>query len=164
MNKPYNRLKLSGSVALLLSVIGVLLAVGGQLDFIGQERPQTATATVKPQSVPDVSQPKYSFYEDLKKRKTELNEAQKQQIAAQTNTDPMAEVYRYMVQIGAFSRQTDADKIKQRAKAMGFSVKIVKGGSKYLVQTGPFRGKTAANTAEKTLQAAKFPTLIRRIK
>lgn len=163
MSKPYNRLKLSGSIALLLSVLGVLLAVGGQLDFIGQERPQTATAIITPKSA-DGLQPKYSFYEDLKKRKTELDDAAKQQIAAQANVNPTTEEYHYMVQIGAFSRQSDANKVKQQAESLGFAARVVKGGSKYLTQAGPFRGKKAAKAAEKTLQAAKLPTLIKRIK
>lgn len=163
MNKSYSRLKFSGSIALLLSVIGVLLAAGGQLDFIGQERPQTATAIITPTSSGE-QQPKYSFYEDLKKRKTALDDKAKQQIAAQVNVNPMTEEYNYMVQIGAFSHQSDANKVRQQAESLGFAARVVKGGTKYLTQTGPFRGKKAATAAEKKLQAAKLPMLIRRVK
>lgn len=168
MNKSSHQVKFLGSVVLLLSVAGVLLAVGGQLNFIGQERPQTAKTAVQPASSGSGKQPKYSFYEDLKNRKTELDKTEKQHSIAQKslteNTSQDSGTTLYWVQIGAFSKEKDASKIKNQAEMLGFAARVAKGGSKYLAQAGPFSGKKAASIAQKQLRKAKFPTLIKRVK
>lgn len=165
MNKV--RLKFVGSVALVLSTIGVLLAVGGQLNFLGNTRPDSVA--ISPKKEEQKSKPKYSFYDELKKRKTEVDQAKKNtnpSAAANNNTaqTEAEQQYRYVVQVGAFSKQSDATIIKKKVEKLGYSVRIVKGSRKFLVQTGPFVGKRKAFSIEKELKNKKFPTLVKRLK
>ncbi len=159
-------MKFTGSLALLLTVVGILLAIGGQLDFLGNERPQPAgkaSAAGKPDEV-NGHKPKYSFYDELKKRKTELDN-QRQQTVTQQNKAQQAqtEQYRYVVQVGAFRYEKDANIIKGKVSSLGYPVRIAKGSGKYLVQAGPFQGRAKADTAEKRLRGQKMDTLIKRL-
>ncbi len=130
--------------------------------------------------------PKYVFFDELTSRTTQLNQngqtalsravanseqkKQAQQIAKNVPTDadgkPLdkRETYRYMVQIGGFSRLADANRLKARAEKLGYPVEVISPRSKYLVQTGPFQGITNARAAQKYLKKNKFDTLIKRIK
>ncbi len=161
------RLKFVGSLALVLSTAGVLFAVGGQLNFLGNKRPHiTVTKTSTPKSD---KPPKYSFYNDLKRRKTEIENGQVRTVTGTASTSQQDETasstksYRYVVQVGAFSNDQDAGKVKRQVEGLGYPARVVKGGSKYLTQAGPFKGKKKAVTIEKHLKSKKFPTLIKRL-
>lgn len=157
-------MKFSGSVALLLTIVGILLAVGGQLDFLGTERAEPAKPTTA--LVNNENKPKYSFYNELKQRKAELDTRRSSQKIVPTASQPTAaeENYRYVVQVGAFTYQKDADTVKRRVENLGYPARVVKGGRKLLVQAGPFIGKQNANDAEKRFRGQKMDTLIKRLK
>ncbi len=155
------RLKFVGSLALVLSTAGVLLAVGGQLNFLGNKRPQVAAT--KMSAPKSTKQPKYSFYDELKRRKTEIENG-KVRTVTETEATPSTKNYRYVVQVGAFANARDAGKVKKQVEDLGYPARVVKGGSKYLAQAGPFKGKKKAVAIEKNLQGKKFPTLIKRLK
>lgn len=162
MNKV--RLKFVGSLALLLSTVGVLLAAGGQLNFLGNERPEHVKVAKEKDSGEEV---KYSFYDDLKKRKTEVDNTPqlKPKTAAklpQPKSDS-SDKTRYLIQVGAFSYKKDAEKIRQQVKDLGYAVQISK-GRKYLVQAGPFIGKGNTYSIESALKKQGLPTLVRRLK
>lgn len=188
MTNNYRVVKISGSIALLLTLAGVLLAVGGQFNFLGNER----TPMVSQQPVQQNGEkPKYSFYDELKKRKTEIDGGAGAQAAAartmqtvrtipvknqsqnQTTDNSPASVtnttdtVRYVVQVGAFSKQADAEKVKQQVVALGYAGRVVKGttgGRKYLAQAGPLVGRDRANAAQRHLKNQGMPTLIKRLK
>lgn len=161
-------IKFSSSLALLLTVAGILLAIGGQLDFLGNERAQPATPVAqKHTTASSQQQPKYSFYDELKKRKSELDSQRQQTITSNTNkpsTPQQTEQYSYVVQVGAFSYKKDANTVKNKLEALGLPNRIVKGSRKYLVQAGPFQGKQRASDAEKQLRSKKLDTLIKHLK
>lgn len=162
------RLKFIGSIALMLSTVGVLLAAGGQLNFLGNARPEVEATPVKTEKKTSINSPKYSFYDELKKRKTEVDNARRQNNSSSSNDNQQQSNhsdnnYRYVVQVGAFNAQADADKIKQKVEGLGYPARVVKGGSKYLAQAGPFVGKKKAYSVEKRLKNQKFPTLVKRL-
>lgn len=163
MNK--TRVKFAGSLALALSVVGVLMAFGGQLNFLGNKR-DTLQASPTNKTVTAPKKPKYTFYDELKKRKTEVD---KNSPGASITPEEEAkalieESYRYVVQVGAFSKKNDANTVKKRVESLGFSVRITKSGTKYLVQAGPFNGKKKSVAAERRLKKQKLPTLLKRLK
>ncbi len=132
MNK--TRLKFIGSAALIITTLGILLAILGQLDFIGSERSETVA--VKNQKKSD-DKPKYSFYDELKKRKVEVDDKKgtvtNRSITVSKDKD---EYDQYVVQAGALSQ----------------------------VQVGPLSGKRLAISTEKSLKSKNYPTLIKRLK
>lgn len=162
MNK--TRLKFIGSLALVLTTAGVLLAVGGQLNFLGNQRPQ-AVAVAKTTKTGDNQQPKYSFYDELRRRKIEIENGKNLAVSQQQKqADKPVGNYRYVVQVGAFVKEKDANKIKKKVEGLGYPARVVRGGTKYLAQAGPFVGKDKANSIEKRLKGQKLPTLIKRLK
>lgn len=160
--KRYPLVKFSGSIALLLTVAGVLLAVGGQLDFLGNERKQTVKAAPVTATIPDEKKPKYSFYEQLKKRATEVD--QSAPISSQTTTDNSGDERNYVVQVGAYARQSDANKVKKKLENLGYPARVVKPNSRFLVQAGPIKGRKKAQSIEKRLRNQQMDTLIKRLK
>lgn len=164
MNK--TRLKFAGTLALALSTTGLIFAALGQLNVLGNERPATAAPSTAQKN--NDSRPKYTFYEDLKRRKTEVDASGKvitqrvePTLSTEKNTDNN---YRYVVQVGAFNRQTDADKVVKRVSNLGYPARVVQRGSKYLAQAGPFTGKQKSLSAQKVLKQKQFPTLLKRLK
>lgn len=66
----------------------------------------------------------------------------------------------FKVQIGAFSKKTNADNLAKRAKARGFDQYIVKEGGLYKVQIGAFSQKANADEAVKKAKKAGFDVYI----
>src|SRR5690625_1051436 len=66
----------------------------------------------------------------------------------------------FKVQIGAFSKKTNADNLARRAKARGFDQYIVKEGGLYKVQIGAFSQKANADEAVKKAKKAGFDVYI----
>lgn len=159
-----NQVKFGGSIALALSVVGVLLAVGGQLNFLGNKR-QVLENNPQGKAITAANKPKYSFYDELKRRKTEIDDSK---LSAADKENPskvlLEKNYRYVVQVGAFSYQNDANKVKRRVEGLGYPTRIVKTKTKYLTQAGPFRGKAKAIAIQKKLKKKRFPTLLKRLK
>ncbi len=163
MNK--TRLKFIGSSALVISTLGVLLAILGQLDFIGNERAEPVAVAATKQKQSNEKKPKYSFYSELKKRKVEIGNQSTTVITTNnTNKQQDDDKNRYVVQAGAFPKLSDANKVEKQLKDLGYAVRIVKAGSMHLVQVGPLTGKTLAKNIEQQLKGKRFPTLIKRLK
>lgn len=164
--KSYSLLKFSGSLSLLLTITGILLAVGGQLEFLGNERKHATTVPIVKSVTNNTDKPKYSFYDELKKRKTELEANGKPIISVNTATvnEKPSDKYRYVVQVGAFSRQADANKVKKRVENLGYPARVVTNGRKFLAQAGPFEGKNNAQTVQNRLRSQKMDTLLKRLK
>ncbi|MGY0399295.1 MAG: SPOR domain-containing protein [Ostreibacterium sp.] len=168
MNK--TRVKFIGTIVLALSVAGVLLAVGGQLNFLGNEKRLDYSKTIKTvRSAGSDTQPKYSFYNELKKRKVEIDNEEKLATSKiktlkSTSTQKATQNYQYVIQVGAFSQQSDANKIKSKVEKLGFPAKVIKSHQKYLTQVGPFKSKEATFSVEERLKKNKLPTLVRQLK
>lgn len=181
MMKNHKVIKISGSVALLLSLAGVLLAVGGQFNFLGNER--TPTVMQKPTQRKG-EKPKYSFYDELKKRKTEIDGSGAQAAASRTlqaaqkrplNQDKVnrkndanhTDKVQYVVQVGAFTYEADARKVEKQVVSLGYTGRVVRGttgGRKFLTQVGPLIGRQQADAAQRHLKNQGMPTLIKRLK
>lgn len=162
--KNKTRLKFVGSAVLLLSTLGVLMAVLGQLNFIGNARPEPVA--LKKQDKTNKNKPKYSFYDELKKRKTEVDnhKPRAKEQTTRNNQTKNTNTYRYVVQVGAFSKEADANRTKQKLLDLGYPARVVKGRRKYLAQVGPLDGKSKAYQTEKQLKSKKYPTLVKRLK
>lgn len=172
--------KAAGSLALLLTVAGLLLAIGGQFDFLGNKRPE-AVAITPAREYHLETKAKYTFYDELKRRKTEIDGSNAQAAASRTlqvgkppvlspsvkEQSQVGDQVQYVVQVGAFSRKVDAEKIKKQVVSMGYPGRVVRGvtgGRKFLAQAGPLTGRASAVAAEQSLKGQGLPTLIKRLK
>ncbi len=159
MNKTH--LKFSGYLLLSLTTLGVLLAVLGQLDFIGTDRPEKVVIHTQSENS-DKNDIKYSFYEDLKNRKVEIDS--EKTITDNKITSADTEKLHYVVQTGAFSDRVDASNVKTSLEKLGYKVRIEKVGQKHLVQVGPLKGKKLAEQIETKLKSKNYPTLIKQLR
>ncbi len=159
-------IKVLGSVALITSLLGIFIAISGNLNLFGQQRTpiKPLIKTEKDGGGNNGNKPKYSFYNELKQRKTELdsNANANSQPAAQNNQRTPANDSRlYVVQVGAYSQKSDAEKTASKVSKLGYKSRVVKPRGMDLVQAGPFKGRALADSQEKKLKAASFPTLIK---
>lgn len=156
--------KILGSIALAMTLLGIFVAIGGNLNLFNQHR-----TPIKPMQSTEQSssgnKPKYSFYDELKQRKTALEEKQEEAVAennGETKQEDSDDNRLYLVQVGAFRDKGDAETVVAKLKKLGYQSKIVKPNNMHLVQTGPFKGKLLANSMEEKLKKDNFPTLIKR--
>lgn len=159
--------KILGSIALATSLLGIFVAVGGNLNLFNQNRtPIKPLASEKKNNSDNSNQPKYSFYDELKQRKTELEQTQQAteeggQASKQVSSDNNEDSRLYLIQVGAFRDKSDAETVENKLKKLGYKTQIRKPNSMFLVQTGPYKGKNLAKSTEQKLTKQKFPTLIK---
>lgn len=79
---------------------------------------------------------------------------------AGTSTTPPSSDTLYRVQVGAYSKKDNADKMETKLKASGFDTYMVKADGLYKVQTGAFSKKTNAENQAKKLKGLGFDTYI----
>lgn len=159
--------KFFAAIALVLTVAGILLAIGGQLDFLGNERRQVTQSVAVAPATKKTNKPKYSFYDELKKRKTELEQSGKVVTSTHhvASSRPTNDKRQYVVQVGAFSKKNDANRMKTTIEKLGYPGRVVKSSSnKYLTQAGPFAGKVKAQSVEKRLRLQRMDTLLKRLR
>ncbi len=151
---------------------GILFAVVGQMNFLGNERKpiESVKQAVQPAGfveapiIKETKKPKYSFYNELKKRKTELGiGGQGASQAFRHTASTSAGGHSYVVQVGAFNKPGDARRMRQKVESLGYSVRIIPIRNKYLTQAGPFQGLRNAKTAERRLRGQRLDTLIKRL-
>lgn len=67
----------------------------------------------------------------------------------------------YLVQVGAFSRKSNADALVKKLKAKGFDAYVKDGGKLYHVQVGAYSKKSNANAMVNKLKKAGFNSFIK---
>ncbi len=123
-NKKYTVIKFGGSIALALTVVGVLLSAGGQLDFLGSDEPQIVPPVIThKEKKKDEETPKYSFYDELKKRKTELDNKYKSSsvkpvLLAKSTSN------KFLVQAGPFKGRNHAVQVEKKLIRQKFDTLI----------------------------------------
>lgn len=174
--KKYTVIKFAGSLALLLTVLGLLAAVFGQLGYGGGQSDTPLDSSIthsQPVTASTADKPKYSFYEQLKKRERQqrLDEAGVDTATTTVNNTDYStvsaaqDVRRYVVQVGAYARENDANKIKTKLESLGYPARIeLSSNKRYLVQAGPFQGKDKSLAIEKRLRQQKMDTLLKLVK
>ncbi len=146
-------------------LIGAFLAglfwLRGQSDEVGgawvgeapDRPPQRLQADSEP-VVPPRPQPRFSFYETLPKQEVVIPDEELRQAAEVATVLP--ETIDYVIQLGSFRRNADADRLKAQLALLGFEAKVSKAvvpsqGTRYRVRTGPYRGMSALQDARRQL-------------
>jgi cell division protein FtsN len=129
------------------------------------------TSTNKSKTAPDNNMPSFDFYTVLPDQKVpQVRAPQKPQTAAPVNPVPnkttqAAANTQYIIQVAAFKRAQDADKLKAELTLIGFNVTVstntIQGVTWHRVTIGPFPSKQAAETAQQRLHASNMQGLIK---
>lgn len=74
----------------------------------------------------------------------------------------------YLVQVGSFRRNEDADRMKAQLALLGFEAKVVSArinanDTRFRVRSGPYRGVPAVNAARKRLADNGFNSIVIRV-
>ncbi len=158
------KIKLIGSLVLGVTLFGILLAVGGQLNFLGQERNKDIEFDEKNYKT-DNNKPKYTFYDELKQRKLEVQSEVSEKFYANSEAvkkkNKENENKKYVIQVGAFKSDVDAYKVKKQVEKLGYEARVINSGSRFLTQAGPLKGRKKAKQIELRLKKQKFPTLLK---
>ena len=97
----------------------------------------------------------------LMSRMSDLATKVTQRLNKSTNTNTnVSHGTLYKVQVGAFSKKTNADKMLNNIKSKGFNGFITKVNNLYKVQCGAFKSITSANNLAKKLKSNGFNCLI----
>ena len=126
--------------------------------------PQAAPRKAETPKVPPY-RPRYRFYDELGRKQVVVPEEQLDRRNDPQLTDPTA---RYLVQIGAFTRAADADRLQAELALLGIETRITKanlGGGKvrYRVQAGPYLGRSRLDAARARLKKNGYHDLLVRI-
>lgn len=154
----------SGSKLIMQRVLGIVLLCfilvilgffavsffSGSHNATAGQRPSTAIAPAKRDPSSVAVKPKYDFYNDLAKRRDEVQVELDKKIKAVQNVKVNGKNYR--IQIGAFQDKASADRLRARMILRDYPVQIVNNGSLYLVQVGPYIKREEAEAIQKRIQ------------
>lgn len=105
--------------------------------------------TANTQAAIPAAEPKYTFYNELKKRSDEVQAELKEKIEKADKASIKGEHYR--IQIGAFSDKDTADRLRAKMILRDYPVQMIKDGPLYLVQLGPYAEREQAMEVQKRL-------------
>lgn len=145
---------------IMLSVIGVVvlifykLSVGDEAEARKRPPPPAAPQTTQRQA-------KYSFYDELKKRNSEVQAEVEAKSRAMDKADVGKGTY-YRVQVGAFKEQEQADRLRARLILRDYPVTILRSDNFHLVQVGPYQNREEAQKVEESLKKSGFKVLLKK--
>lgn len=154
---------------IMLSVIGVVvlifykLSVGDETEASKRPPPPTVATQTPPPAAPQTTQrqAKYSFYDELKKRNSEVQAEVEAKSRAMDKADVGKGTY-YRVQVGAFKEQEQADRLRARLILRDYPVTILRSDNFHLVQVGPYQNREEAQKVEESLKKSGFKVLLKK--
>ena len=156
---------------IMLSILGVAVLIAYNLGVRDEEEPlrrvtQPAPAQDNAAQQPQPSaaqqrQAKYSFYDELKKRNSEVQAEVAAKTRALENT-PAAKGTYYRVQVGAFKEEEQADLLRARLILRDYPVTVLRSDNYHLVQVGPYQDREEARKVEESLKKSGFKVLLKK--
>jgi cell division protein FtsN len=182
-----NRARANGALVLVIVLVALF---AGFLTYIRQQNPSETTTAATPPATPTAApagsvKPKYSFYQDLPRREVlilrgperhpakppspEVEQAPAAQEPAAAVSEPLpspappAGQSGYLVQAGAYSRYTDADRMRARLALLGVKAHIelalINDTQVHRVRIGPLAGAEQAQAIRQKLSDNRIPSI-----
>lgn len=161
-------LLLGGFVVGLVWLNGQSDRGGGEWVGARPDRPpqggQEATSRAEPPARP---KPRFDFYETLPRMEVEVPGGRQAETRPPERSKQAGSAV-YHLQIGAFKRAADADRLKAQLTLLGLDVKVSRArlannDTRYRVRSGPYRSTTEVNQARRRLAENGFDGLILKI-
>lgn len=157
---------------IMLSVMGVAVLIAYNLGRGDEERRDDghnprpdmqvqAPAEQTPRQADNAHRAKYSFYDQLKKRNSEVQAEVAAKTQALDNAPAVKGTY-YRVQVGAFKEADQADRLRARLILRDYPVTILQSNNFHLVQVGPYQDREEAQKAEQSLKQSGFKVLLKK--
>ncbi|MCB1803097.1 MAG: SPOR domain-containing protein [Gammaproteobacteria bacterium] len=158
---------------LLLGGLIVGLAwISGQSDTAGgawvgaqPDRPPQGAPAAPPRrvEVPPPPKPRFDFYNMLPEMEVVVPDEELDERPTSPARD--AEPTTYLVQIGSFKRNADADRLKAQLALLGVEAQVVSArigpqDTRYRVRSGPYQGRAALDKARQRLAENGFKGIV----
>lgn len=110
----------------------------------------------------EVPKPRFDFYQLLKESEVEVKEPDPAQIRA---TEKLAEQQEFILQVGSFRSETDADRLRAQLILLNLDAQVEKvtvrsGEIWYRVLVGPFSDRSTMERARSTLASNRINALL----
>lgn len=143
--------------------------IGGEWVGAKPDRPpQGKPAPARRAEMPPPPKPRFDFYTMLPKMEVVVpdDELDYEPPASTRGADSSPPTY--LVQVGSFRKNADADRLKAQLALLGFEARVVSArisarDTRYRVRSGPYRDKQALNKARKRLADNGFKGMVIRV-
>ncbi len=152
--------KILGSILLAVTVVAVLVAVGGQFNFIGQKRLDIKTGSQVSNEAANSEKPKYNFYNELSTRKSQLTAQQRRDSLKNIENSKKT----YLIKVGAFKNKVQANKRKDKIIKLGYKSTVKKQGKYYSVRLIKVKGLRKAHKIQAELKKHKVKSYLEVVK
>ena len=136
-------------------------------DWIGAKPDRPPQSAPRQEAEPQIPpyEPRYRFYRELGRKQVVIPEEQLDRREQAERVDPTA---RYLLQVGSFSREQDADRLQAQLALLGIEsritrVRLAAGKLRYRVQAGPYLGRSELDAARRQLKQNGYRDLLVRV-
>jgi cell division protein FtsN len=145
-------------------LVGSLLSGYAAMQYFSPKA--EAPAAEKPKATNNVPKPRFDFYKLLQESETIVpaNETPNRE-EPQTPKPSAVDTNEYLLQVGSFPTNSDADRLRAQLILLGLAARIEKveirrGEEWHRVMVGPFKNQTELNKARATLVAEGYNALV----
>lgn len=103
--------------------------------------------------------PKYTFYDELKKRHEEVDAEVRRRVEESEKSTVTGRNFR--IQVGAFKEVDAAEQLRAKMILRDYPVTMIRNGSVYLVQIGPYAQREEALEVQKKIEREGMKTLLK---
>ena len=118
--------------------------------------------------VPAPPKPRFDFYDMLPEMEVVVPDEELDARPSAPDDVERAASATYLMQLGSFKRNADADRLKAQLALLGIEAQVVSArvgplDTRYRVRTGPYRGRAALDQARKRLAENGFKGIVIRV-
>lgn len=147
------------------AVLGAFIMFLAYLSGVAPQQTAPAPVVAEAQPVatkPEVPKPRFDFYQLLKESEVEVREPDPAKIRA---AEQLAEQQEFILQVGSFRSETDADRMRAQLILLNLEAQVEKvtvrsGEIWFRVLVGPFSDRSAMERARSTLAANRMNALL----
>lgn len=130
--------------------------IGAKPDRPPQGPSAERAAPARRVEVPAPPKPRFDFYNMLPKDEIIVSDEQLEERRPSTSTQSADDNAVYLLQVGSFKRNLDADRLKAQLALLGIEAKVVSArigpqDTRYRVRSGPYSGRSALDKARARL-------------
>lgn len=155
-------------------IVGLIWLKGQSTDtdaqWVGAEPDRPPQGKSQPAARPEVPppEPRFDFYNMLPEMEVVVPDEELEPAAIAEPIPAASRPATYLIQVGSFRRNEDADRLKAQLALLGFEAKVERArinaqDTRFRVRSGPYRDTQAVNKARQRLVEKGFSGIVIRI-
>lgn len=159
-------LLLGGFIVGLVWLQGQREQAGGEWASAKPDRPPQGTPQPPRQvDVPAAPKPRFDFYNELPRQEVPVPDVPVEELRPPPASEPPPVAQRYVVQVGSFKRNADADRLRAQLALLGIEARVVGArvgpqDRRFRVQAGPYRQRAAVDRLQQRLVDNGFEPIV----